>query len=225
MPLRERVRALADVGARLAAGDDVVLADGVEDPARVGDQLVVRQRDAAPQRRTSAATGGIAQRARRARCGIRSCRRACCAASRGSASSRPSAAPNANSATAPAIHTRRSQPGSSIHQPPRKTAQNSSSTVAAAEQVAVDHRGAGDPLGEEHEVQQRRRRQRHDHAPRGDPHRERRCPASAPSITGSLSIRSVNVHIEEITLPRTPACVRVPGPGRRSRSASRTGCR
>ena len=40
----QRVRALADVRARLAARDDVVLADRVEDPARVGDQLVVGQR-------------------------------------------------------------------------------------------------------------------------------------------------------------------------------------
>src|SRR6185437_198729 len=32
-PVRERVGALADVGARLAASDDVVLADAVEDPA------------------------------------------------------------------------------------------------------------------------------------------------------------------------------------------------
>src|SRR5437588_12365528 len=47
----QAVRAPGDVGARLAAGDDVALADAVEDPARVGDQLVVRQRQqrAAPQ--------------------------------------------------------------------------------------------------------------------------------------------------------------------------------
>src|SRR5262245_21354437 len=39
----ERVRPLGHVGARLAARDDVVLADRAEDPASVRDQLVVGQ--------------------------------------------------------------------------------------------------------------------------------------------------------------------------------------
>src|SRR6185312_15925183 len=44
-PALELVRAFQRVRAGLRAGDDLALADGVEDPARVGDQLVVRQRD------------------------------------------------------------------------------------------------------------------------------------------------------------------------------------
>src|SRR5438552_12819132 len=40
----ERVRVLRHIGACLAAGDDVVLIDAAEDPARVRDQLVVGQR-------------------------------------------------------------------------------------------------------------------------------------------------------------------------------------
>src|SRR5439155_8101684 len=46
------VRVPGHVGACLAAGDDVVVADAAEDPARVGDQLVggQRQQRAAAQR-------------------------------------------------------------------------------------------------------------------------------------------------------------------------------
>ncbi len=50
-PALEAMGALARVGGGLAAGDDVALAGAVEDPARVGDQLVVGEREqrAAPQ--------------------------------------------------------------------------------------------------------------------------------------------------------------------------------
>src|ERR1700694_5628111 len=49
-PVLKPVRALADVRPRLTARDDLVLVGGAEDPARVWDQLVVRQR----QQRTAA---------------------------------------------------------------------------------------------------------------------------------------------------------------------------
>src|SRR5438270_3164712 len=41
----ERVRVVLHGRARLAAGDDVALRDRPEDPARVGDELVVRERE------------------------------------------------------------------------------------------------------------------------------------------------------------------------------------
>ena len=58
----ELVVALLGVVERLAARHDVLLADAVEDPARVGDQLVVRQRHQL-QRRSAACTRGLASAA------------------------------------------------------------------------------------------------------------------------------------------------------------------
>ena len=210
----QRVRALGDVGARLAARDDVVLADAVEDPAGVGDQLVVRQRQqrTAPQRRSSRA--GSPARAR-VPCGSPRGRRGSCAGSRGSASwpprrrrrgrapRRPPSTPGAASSPARASPSPRSRPRrTAAARPPRPSGSGRSPRRPTA------------PSATNTKHQQHERRQRHEHASRREPDRQRqadRARRGPPAACRCAPRRSTPRRPRS----RGPGCVRVPGPGRR----------